>query len=181
MLLQSPTPTALARELPVLSAHTLFGGQSPKTRAAGLRAMLRSLIAGHRPGELGLLVVDTTGGLGAFDPAYMLVPIMGAARAGKALDLAARVMDDRRAGRSGGAPKRIVVAVDDAADLGRDVLATATSLVQRGRAEGIHVALSTGRPRELPAWLLWNCPSRVAYRFRDALDARQLADGERAP
>jgi DNA segregation ATPase FtsK/SpoIIIE-like protein len=180
MLLQSPTPTALARKLPVLAAHTLFGGQSSRTRAAGLRAMLLSLIAGHRPGQLGFVVIDTTGGLGAYDRRYLLAPVAGAAGAGKALELVARVMDVRRAGLSGVAPERIIVAVDDAADLGRDVLATATRLVQRGRAEGIHVALSTGRPRELPEVLLWNCPSRVAYRFQDAMDARHFADDERA-
>jgi DNA segregation ATPase FtsK/SpoIIIE-like protein len=175
MVLQSPTRAALARELPVLAAHTLFGGQSAKTRTAGLRAMLLALLAGHRPGELAFVVVDTTGGLGAFDHGYLLAPVASAVRARKALELAARVMDDRRAGLHDDAPPQIVVAVDDAADLVSDALATATRLAQRGRAEGIHVALSTGRPRELPAVLVANCPSRVAYRFRDVRDAQQVS------
>ena len=134
-------------------AHVLVAGTTGSGKTALLRTLLVSLAMHNHAGQLQLLLIDPKGrGLGALAGLPHLwrgggVVTEPAAAAGA---LAAVVAEMTRRDGLGRATPRLVVAVDELADLlqtgGKAVEAALTRLTQRGREAGIHVVAATQRP-----------------------------------
>lgn len=134
-------------------AHVLLAGTTGSGKTALLRTLLASLAMYNHPGQLQMILVDPKGrGLGALAGLPHVwrgggVVTEVAAAAGV---LAAAVTEMERRDRLGRALPRLVVAVDELADLvqtgGAPVVGALTRLTQRGREAGIHVVAATQRP-----------------------------------
>ncbi len=134
-------------------AHVLVAGTTGSGKTALLRTLLVSLAMHNHAGQLQLLLIDPKGrGLGALAglphvwQGGGVVTEPGAAVGA----LTAVVAEMTRRDRLGRATPRLVVAVDELADLlqtgGKAVEAALTRLTQRGREAGIHVVAATQRP-----------------------------------
>lgn len=163
-------------------AHILVAGTTGSGKSALLRTLAASVVLGQAPQAMRLLCLDPKGR--AFQaltglPHLTRPPVVSAPEAVEALRSAVRVMEARdRRGESADAGPRIVILIDELADLvmqgGAAVSDLLTRLLQRGRAAGIHVVAATQRPSAavLSGLMRANFPLRLVGRVVSADDAR---------
>lgn len=129
-------------------AHVLISGATGTGKTAMCQAMLVSLVMRHRRSHLQLVLIDSRQRV--FVPfaqlPHLLRPVItSATEATDALNDLVRLMESRE--RSGQADPRIVVVLDDLADLmqagGRTLSEPLMRLAQRGREAGLHVVACT--------------------------------------
>lgn len=166
--LTGPTTVDLAADGP----HILVAGTTGSGKSELLRSMVASLVAGNRPDQLSLLLIDYKGGA-AFGPCVALPHTVGvvtdldAAETERALtSLHAELRRRERLLRAAGVADsdayrravperdlatlpRLVIIVDEFATLSKELPDFVDGLVgvaQRGRSLGVHLVLATQRP-----------------------------------
>ena len=162
-------------------AHLLIAGTTGSGKTQLARTIIASLVETHKPRDLGLVVVDpkrrTEDGFEASIAGHLLAPI---AREGAAArDALLRVqatMERRTIGRMAPSP-RIVVYVDECADLcmaDPAVTGLLTRIAQRGREVGIHLLVCTQKPtaRALDSLMKANLPLRLVGKVVSPEDAK---------
>ncbi len=175
LLLRLPSPDV---------AHVLISGTTGSGKTALCQTVILSLAMMHRRSQLQFVLVDPK--RRAFAPfaplPHLLRPIIGdAAEAIVALHELVRVMEARGAGSSPGATPRIVVVLDELADLmqvgGRALAEPLTRLAQRGREAGIHIIACTQKPSSQVVGTLMraNFPVRLVGKVVSPEDARVAA------
>jgi S-DNA-T family DNA segregation ATPase FtsK/SpoIIIE len=175
LLLRLPSPEV---------AHVLIAGCTGSGKTALSQTIILSLAMTHRRSQLQFVLVDPK--RHAFSPfaplPHLLRPIVGdAAEAVVALRELVAVMEARGAGSSSGVTPRIVVALDELADLmqvgGRALVEPLTRLVQRGREVGIHVIACTQKPSSevMGTLMRANFPVRLVGKVVSPEDARVAA------
>jgi DNA segregation ATPase FtsK/SpoIIIE, S-DNA-T family len=134
-------------------AHVLVAGTTGSGKTALARTLLLSLAMYNHPGQLQLVLIDPKGrGLDALAGLPHVWRAAGVAQdpAAAAALVAALVAEMERRDAARRSLPRLVVAVDELADLlqtgGKPVAAALTRLTQRGREAGIHVVAATQRP-----------------------------------
>jgi S-DNA-T family DNA segregation ATPase FtsK/SpoIIIE len=164
-------------------AHVLIAGTTGSGKTALGRTMIGSLALHNGLGELGLVLIDPKGrGYGVFaDLPHLVQPVArDVTAANQALEWAVAELE-RRAGADDGRRARLVVFIDELADLlmvgGKTTERWVTRLVQRGREAGIHVVASTQKPTAevLGSLVKANFPVRVVGKVGSAEDARVAA------
>jgi len=175
LLLRLPSPDV---------AHVLIAGCAGSGKTTLCQAMILSLAIMHRRSQLQFVLVDPK--QRAFTPfaplPHLLRPIIGdAAEAIVALHELVKVMEIRGAGSSPDATPRIVVVLDELADLvqvgGRALAEPLTRLAQRGREAGIHIIACTQKPsaQMLGTLVRANFPARLVGKVVSPEDARVAA------
>jgi len=192
LLLRLPSPDV---------AHVLIAGCTGSGKTALSQTIILSLAMTHRRSQLQFVLVDPK--RRAFMPfaplPHLLRPIIGdTGEAVVALHELVRVMEARGSGTSaasttgrsspaaalqttGGATPRIVVVLDELADLmqvgGRALAEPLTRLVQRGREAGIHIIACTQKPSSQVVGTLMraNFPVRLVGKVVSPEDARVAA------
>ena len=175
LLLRLPSPDV---------AHVLVAGCTGSGKTALSRAIILSLAMTHRRSQLQFVLVDPK--RHAFMPfaplPHLLKPVLGsAAEAVVALRELVALMEARGTGSSSGATPRIVVVLDELADLmqvgGRSLVEPLTRLVQRGREAGIHVIACTQKPSSevMGTLMRANFPVRLVGKVVSPEDARVAA------
>jgi len=159
-------------------AHVLISGTTGSGKTALLRTIAVSLALGHTPEEVRLLCLDPKGrafralvGL----PHLIRPVVLDPSEMREALGSLTRLMEVRD--RQGGRAPRIVVLVDELADLvmtGEGLEALLTRLVQRGREAGMHLVAATQRPSAavLSGLMRANFPLRLVGKVVTVEDAR---------
>ncbi|MBN2006126.1 MAG: DNA translocase FtsK [Anaerolineae bacterium] len=185
-LIDDGTPL-LARLSSPLVAHVLISGTTGSGKSALLRTMAGSLVLGHRPDVVRILCLDPksrTFRALAGAPHLARKPVADIGEMLEALRSLVRIMEarDRRGetpdAAQGGTTPRIVVFIDELADLvmlgGAAVTELITRLLQRGREAGIHVVAATQRPSSavLSSLMRANFPLRLVGKVVSAEDAR---------
>ena len=165
-------------------AHVLVAGTTGSGKTALLRTMATSLVLANTPETLRLLCIDPKGrafrALTAV-PHLMRPLVVEITEALEALQSLVRLMKMRD--RTGEQQPRIVVFIDEAADLiiqderhngYASVETLLTRLAQRGREAGIHLVAATQRPSAavLSGLLRANFPLRLVGKVVTAEDAR---------
>jgi DNA segregation ATPase FtsK/SpoIIIE, S-DNA-T family len=134
-------------------AHLLLAGTTGSGKTALLRTLLASLAMHNHPGMLQLALIDPKGRgfgpLGALPHVWRSTGVVQEASA--AADLLRALVDEmERRDRVNRSLPRIVVAIDELADLlqvgGKGVGESLQRLTQRGREAGLHVVAATQRP-----------------------------------
>jgi S-DNA-T family DNA segregation ATPase FtsK/SpoIIIE len=167
-------------------AHVLVAGTTGSGKTALVRTMLLSLAMHNHPGHLQFVLIDPKGrGLGPLAGLPHLWRPGGPAAvqdvAAAVAVLEAVVAEMARRDAAGRALPRLVVAVDELADLlqtgGKPVAETLTRLTQRGREAGIHVLAATQRPSAalVGGLMKANFPVRLVGSVVSAEDARVAA------
>jgi DNA segregation ATPase FtsK/SpoIIIE, S-DNA-T family len=164
-------------------AHVLICGTTGSGKTALLRTMLVSLARFNRPSELGLIMIDPKrrGATALAGLPHLLRPAAGTADEAAGL-LAQLVREMERRDANGFSRPRIVIAIDELADLlqtgAGEVQAPLTRLLQRGREAGIHVLACTQKPSAevLSGVIRANFPTRLVGKVTSASDAR-IASG----
>jgi S-DNA-T family DNA segregation ATPase FtsK/SpoIIIE len=163
--------------------HLLVAGWTGGGKTVGLVSFIASMLWARGPSELRLVLVDpkTT----EFR-AFAGLPGVGLlSEASDAADALSDLCDemDRRYRAGGFWTQRIVVVVDELADLlcgplRRAIEGPLVRLAQKGRAAGIHLILATQRPSVdvLPGLLKANMPARLAFALRTKVDSRVVLD-----
>ena len=147
--------------------HALVAGTTGAGKSELLQSLIASLVAGNRPDDLHLLLIDYKGGA-AFGPCAELPHTVGLVtdldgalveralasltaelkrREGVLADVGAKDLADLR--RSGGHLARLVIVVDEFASLAEelpDFVQGLVGIAQRGRSLGVHLVLATQRP-----------------------------------
>lgn len=147
----SGTPLLLRLPAPDV-AHVLVAGTTGSGKTALLRSLLVSLALKNTPDTLQFVLVDPKGH--NLLPLARLPHALGDDVATSPQEVLQRlrwlVQEMQRRDRSGANSPRIIVALDELADLmqtgGKAVEQLVTRLVQRGRQAGIHVVASTQKP-----------------------------------
>ena len=167
-------------------AHVLVAGTTGSGKTALVRTVLLSLAMHNHPGHLQFVLIDPKGrGLA---PLAGLPHLWRPGGPGAVQDVAAAVTvlealvaEMARRDAAGRALPRLVVAVDELADLlqtgGKPVAETLTRLTQRGREAGIHVLAATQRPSAalVGGLMKANFPVRLVGSVVSAEDARVAA------
>jgi S-DNA-T family DNA segregation ATPase FtsK/SpoIIIE len=150
LLLRLPSPNV---------AHVLVAGTTGSGKTALARTLVASLALHNNQRSLQLVLVDPKGrGFLPFEGLpHLLVPVV--TRADEALPVLERLVAEMerrdaeacaQSGRSTWAEPRLVVVLDELADLvqvgGREMEALLTRLTQRGREAGIHLVACTQKP-----------------------------------
>ena len=142
LLLRLPSPNV---------AHVLIAGTTGSGKTALARAMVASLVMFNSQRALQLVVVDPKGrGLKAFDGLpHLLTPVV--TRVDGALAVLQRLVQEmEQRDASGCSEPRLVVVLDELADLvqvgGREMEGLVRRLTQRGREAGLHVVACTQKP-----------------------------------
>ncbi len=165
-------------------AHVLVAGTTGSGKTALLRALLLSLALHNRPGRLQWVLIDPKGrGLGPLAGLPHGWQGLGVVQepAAAAAALAAVVGEMERRDRAGCAEPRLVVALDELADLlttgGGAVADAVLRLTQRGREAGIHVVAATQRPSAalVGGLVKANFPVRLVGSVTSAADAQVAA------
>jgi S-DNA-T family DNA segregation ATPase FtsK/SpoIIIE len=175
LLLRLPSPDV---------AHVLIAGCTGSGKTALCQTVILSLAMMHRRSQLQFVLVDPK--RHAFMPfaplPHLLRPIIGdAAEAIVALHELVKVMEIRGAGSSPDVTPRIVVVLDELADLmqvgGRTLAEPLTRLAQRGREAGIHIIACTQKPSSQVVGTLMraNFPVRLVGKVVSPEDARVAA------
>ncbi|MGL4650273.1 MAG: DNA translocase FtsK, partial [Caldilineaceae bacterium] len=131
--------------------HVLVAGTTGSGKTALARAMLASLALYNHPDHLQFSLIDPKGrGFGMLERLpHVVEPIVSDA-AEAVLRLKAVVAEMEERDRNGRNMPRLVVAIDELADLiqtgGKEVEAALTRLAQRGRESGIHLLACTQKP-----------------------------------
>lgn len=147
---ETGTPLLLRLPSPEVS-HVLIAGTTGSGKTVLLRSMVLSLAMNNQPRRLQMALLDPKGhGFGPLcDLPHLLRPVV--TRATDALVLLADLVQEmERRDRTGISRPRIVVVIDELADLalvgGRAMERFLTRLVQRGREAGIHLIACTQKP-----------------------------------
>ena len=175
LLLRLPSPDV---------AHVLIAGCTGSGKTALSQTIILSLAMTHRRSQLQFVLVDPK--RHAFTPfaplPHLLRPVLSsAAEAVVALRELVTVMEARGTGSSSGATPRIVVVLDELADMmqmgGRALVEPLTRLVQRGREAGIHVIACTQKPSSevMGTLMRANFPVRLVGKVVSPEDARVAA------
>lgn len=133
-------------------AHILISGTTGSGKTVLLRTLLLSLAMLNRPGQLQIALIDPKKRLAALARLPHLWRQIGliSEPADAALLLAALVAEMQTRDRLGRSTPRLVIALDELADLlqaGGDSIADPLQrLTQRGREAGLHVIAATQRP-----------------------------------
>jgi S-DNA-T family DNA segregation ATPase FtsK/SpoIIIE len=167
-------------------AHVLVAGTTGSGKTALVRTVLLSLAMHNHPGHLQCVLIDPKGrGLAPLAGLPHLWqpagpgPVQEVAQAVAVLE--ALVAEMARRDAVGRALPRLVVAVDELADLlqtgGKPVADALTRLTQRGREAGIHVLAATQRPSAalVGGLMKANFPIRLVGSVVSAEDARVAA------
>jgi S-DNA-T family DNA segregation ATPase FtsK/SpoIIIE len=165
-------------------AHILISGTTGSGKTALCQTMILSLAMAHRRSQLQFVLVDPKrrafAGLAALP--HLMWPVMGdAAEAVHAMDELVQIMEVRCVNDAKGVMPRIVLVLDELADLmqvsGRALSAPLTRLVQRGREAGIHVVACTQKPSSQVVGTLIraNFPVRLVGKVVSPEDARVAA------
>jgi len=162
-------------------AHVLLAGTTGSGKTALLRTLLASLAMHNHAGMLQIALIDPKGR--GFGPLGALPHIWGgrgvvqdpAAAAGL---LEALVAEMERRDRLNRSLPRIVIAIDELADLlqsgGKTVGDALQRLTQRGREAGLHVVAATQRPAatQVDGMMKANFPVRLVGSVVSAEDAK---------
>lgn len=134
-------------------AHVLVAGTTGSGKTVLLRTLLLSLAMYNPAGQLQLALIDPKGrGLAPLADLPHLWRGQGVAREPEsaAERLQALVLEMERRDREGRSMPRVVIAIDELADLlqsgGKPVADALQRLTQRGREAGLHVVAATQRP-----------------------------------
>jgi S-DNA-T family DNA segregation ATPase FtsK/SpoIIIE len=167
--------------------HVLVAGATGSGKSVLLRTLAASLVLGNAPSALRLLCLDPKGRTfrALAGAPHLVRPAVTApgemAEALRSLVHVMEVRDRRGEVPSTGRAARVVVLIDELADLmmaGEGGLEAAlTRLVQRGREAGIHVVAATQRPSAaiLSGVLRANFPLRLVGRVVSTNDAQVAA------
>ncbi len=181
--------------------HLLIGGTTGSGKTVCLYSILLSLIQKNTPNDLRLLLIDPKRvELSVFDKLpHLLCPVFyetSDALIGletlmtemeRRYDLISQRSCRDLAGYNQVVPSedalpRLLVVIDEIADLmiydRSKTESTVVRLLQKGRAAGIHLIVSTQRPSVdvLTGVLKANIPSRIALRVNSAIDSRLVLD-----
>jgi len=163
-------------------AHVLICGTTGSGKTALARTMLLSLAQHNRPAALQMVLVDPQGR--GFLPLAGLPHLMGPPvreRARAAAVLQRLVQEMERRDRLGRMSPRILLAIDEMADLvqvgGRGVADALTRLTQRGRKAGVHLLACTQKPTAavLGSLVKANFPLRLVGSVASPEDAKVAA------
>jgi S-DNA-T family DNA segregation ATPase FtsK/SpoIIIE len=163
--------------------HILVSGTTGSGKTEVLRTMIASLAWYSRQSECQLVLIDPKArGLTPFAglPHLLYPPLVEPADGAAAL--AELTVEMERRDRAGVQRPRIVVVIDELADLlmsgGAEAERRLLRLVQRGRGAGIHVVGATQKPsaQVISSLIRSNFPMRVVGRVCSAQDA-QIAAG----
>jgi S-DNA-T family DNA segregation ATPase FtsK/SpoIIIE len=140
-------------------AHALVAGTTGSGKSALARSIIASLALGHRPSQLGFVLIDPK--RRAFGPLaglpHLLRPVLSRPETIEhTLQMLVELMLQRdmdgrivASANHNGEP-RVVVVIDELADLlmatGRETQVALTRLTQRGREAGIHLVACTQKP-----------------------------------
>lgn len=186
--------------------HLLVAGATGSGKSVMINVIIKSLIAQNDPKELGLILIDPKRvELAQFkDSANLLIPtIYETAKAVKTLYWCVDQMEERynklegkacrnieEYNRNGGRMKKIVVVIDEFADLILSNKSTKNDtakgnaedaiirLAQKARAVGIHLVLGTQRPSVdvVTGLIKANLPTRIAFRTASRVDSQIILD-----
>jgi len=182
--------------------HLLVAGSTGSGKSVGLNVMIQSLIRQNSPDALGLVLIDPKRTeFTQFEGSEHLVsPELGVITEGEDATLAlewaceemesryrqlrsARVRDIDTYNAQGGYMQKIVIVVDELADLmlsaHKGKIETAIiRLAQKARASGIHLILATQRPSidVVTGILKANFPTRVAFMTATKVDSSVILD-----
>lgn len=173
LLLRLPSPEV---------AHVLIAGTTGSGKTVLLRSMILSLAMHNRPHQLQMALMDPKGhGFGSLDGLpHLLGPVITNATEALVL-LADLVQEMERRDRAGNPRPRILVVIDELADLalvgGKTVERFLTRLVQRGREAGIHLVACTQKPTAAVVGSLVkaNFPARLVGAVVSPEDAKVAA------
>jgi S-DNA-T family DNA segregation ATPase FtsK/SpoIIIE len=173
-------------------AHVLVAGTTGSGKTALVQSMIVSLAMIHRRSQMQFVLIDPKGR--AFENVstlpHLLRPIVSQAdRAVATLNEMVALMETRdtcptvvgSAGRSRVTDPRVVIVIDELADLaqtgGSEVIDLLGRLVQRGRQAGVHVIGATQKPSSaiLGPLVKANFPVRLVGRVVSSEDARVAA------
>jgi S-DNA-T family DNA segregation ATPase FtsK/SpoIIIE len=163
-------------------AHLLIAGTTGSGKTEMAKAMITSLAVANRPHDLRLLLIDPKSrGYTAFrELPHLLGPVISDPRDAEQR-LADVVQEMERRDRAGESSPRILIFVDEMADLflggGPGVGHLVARLVQRGREAGIHLVACTQKPTAalLGTLVKSNFPARLVGSVASAEDARTAA------
>ncbi len=165
-------------------AHVLVAGTTGSGKTALLRTLLLSLAMLNHPGQLQLVLIDPKGrGLGGLAGLPHVWRGLGVVQNLDAVAdvMAALVAEMERRDRLGTRLPRIIIGLDELADLlqvgGRAVGDALQRLTQRGREAGLHVVAATQRPAAtlVGGAVKANFPVRLVGSVTSAEDARVAA------
>ncbi len=164
-------------------SHVLIAGATGCGKTELLRTLLISLALTNRQAHLQMVLIDPKRrGLTPFnDLPHLLAPVVYTP--GDAKDLLEYVVGEMERRDEEGLPAtpRIVVAVDEVADLlstgGKPIEKLLVRLAQRGREAGFHIVCSTQRPsaEAVPSSIKANLPARLVGKVASAQDALTAA------
>jgi S-DNA-T family DNA segregation ATPase FtsK/SpoIIIE len=163
-------------------AHTLITGTTGSGKTELAKSMILSLALCNRPDAVRLLLIDPKGrGYRAFAGLpHLVCPVVSDVQ--EAHDrLAGLVAEMERRDKAGQSEPRVVVFVDELADLmmvgGKQMIQVMTRLTQRGREAGIHIVACTQKPTAgiVGGLVKSNFPARLVGSVASADDARIAA------
>lgn len=158
-------------------AHVLVCGTTGSGKTALARAMIASLAVHNPLRDLGLVLIDPKrrGYVPFAGLPHLLYGVIH--EPAEALGALAWAVDElERRDREGRSTPRLVVFIDELADLmqtaGEDAEALLTRLLQRGREAGIHVVACTQKPTAnvIGSLVKANFPTRIVGRVTDTND-----------
>jgi S-DNA-T family DNA segregation ATPase FtsK/SpoIIIE len=173
LLLRLPSPEV---------AHVLIAGTTGSGKTALAQSMALSLAMHNRLGEVQLLLIDPKGeGFGPLDGLpHLLRPVVREVH--HAIFLLGELVEEMvRRDRSGISEPRVVVVIDEVADLidqgGNAISRLLTRLTQRGRGAGIHIIACTQKPlaASIGSITRSNFPVRLVGSVASADDAKVAA------
>ena len=163
-------------------AHVLISGTTGSGKTELARSMILSLALCNRPDSLRLLLIDPKG------RGYTALGNLAHSIGGAVSDvdeahekLSGLVAEMERRDRAGLSDPRIIVFIDELADLmmvgGKAMVSTMTRLTQRGREAGIHIVACTQKPTAavVGGLVKSNFPARLVGSVASADDARIAA------
>lgn len=179
-LAEDGTPLLIRLPSPEV-AHILVAGTTGSGKTVLLQTMVLSLAMINRPNALTFVLIDPKGtALSPFSdlPHLICPPIREVDQTAKALNDLVQLMVRRGLEGATYRTARIVVVIDELADLlmvgGKAVQGALTRLTQRGREVGIHIVAATQKPTSavLGPLIKANFPVRLVGRVTSVEDAR---------
>jgi S-DNA-T family DNA segregation ATPase FtsK/SpoIIIE len=165
--------------------HALVAGTTGSGKSVLLRSMAASLVLAHDPREVRMVLMSPKASTfeALADVPHLARPVINEApEMAEALRSLLRTMErrDERGERPGAGVPRIIVFVDELADLVMaldEAESRLTRLAQRGREAGIHLVAATQRPDAaiLSGVMRANFPLRLVGRVVSTYDARVAA------
>lgn len=190
------TETAYLTSMP----HVLLAGQTGSGKSVGINILLTSLLYGHSPNDLKLILVDPKQvELGPYnDIPHLLTPVItDPKKCISALKWAVAEMESRLKTFAKFSKRNIseynnlkdqqsmpfiVIVIDELADLmmvaSKDVETLIVRIAQKARAAGIHLVLATQRPsvNVITGLIKANIPARLAFTTASQVDSRTILD-----